>query len=227
LSHFTRFTLWLSIAIAPVFAQGTINTIPNWNGTNFISSFGNPNTATYGQTITVAPGSGNLTSWTIELTCSAAVTFRGEVYAWNGTMATGNALFETAPINFPASANNTTYTPVTFNTGGGISLAAGTYVLFASTSKDAGGNSTCRWGSVTDNTVYPGGQFVFQNNGTDPTQWTSAAWSTISQDLAFTATFTATGVAPIPGTVWLAAIGLLALGLLIRFEPRWRSRSST
>ena len=94
---------------------------------------------------------------------------------WDGTKATGPSLFM-SPADVDV-ANSSAYQLVTFNTGG-ISLPAGTYVLFASTSQDQTGapNSACRWGAVP-NSAYAGGQFVYSNNGSN-TAWTSSPWST-------------------------------------------------
>lgn len=162
----------------------TINTIPSWNGTSFISSFGVVNTATYGQTITVGAGATALNSFSFEIgNCSANVTFRGHVYAWNGTQATGASLWDGAPQTLSSSAS---YTLVTFNVGS-VMLPAGQYVLFVSTSEDqsAAPASACRFGALTNDTTYGGGQFVFINNGPNPAQWTANPWSFIAEDLAF------------------------------------------
>jgi hypothetical protein len=182
-------SLFLSIALLALFAasasaQGTINTIPVWNGTSFISSFGVANTATYGETVTVGASASPLNSFSFQVGyCTADVSFRGSVYAWDGTKATGASLYESSVMSVTASS---TYQLVTFNTGG-ITLAPGTYVLFASTSQDQTGapSSSCRWGSVGDNTAYAGGLFVFLNNGPNAAQWTTSTWSSIAQDLAF------------------------------------------
>jgi hypothetical protein len=52
--------IYLSFALLLLFgstgqiqALTTIDTTPYWNGTSFISVFGYPNTATYGQVVTV------------------------------------------------------------------------------------------------------------------------------------------------------------------------------
>ena len=177
---------WLPLSLLALFAapaMAQIDTFPAWNGTSFISSFGVTNTATYGQTITVPSGASPLQSFSFQIgNCTANVTARGEVYAWDGSKATGAALYESAPITVNSSA---AFQVVTF-TPGGLSLAAGQYVLFATTSRDQSGApaSACRWGALTNNTTIPGGQFVFENNGPDPTQWTSNTWSVIAEDLA-------------------------------------------
>ena len=81
-------------------AYTPINTYPAWNGTQYISSFGVPNTATYGQIVTAPPLETRLNSFSFWIGYpGATITFRGEVYAWNGTMATGPALYESAPVS--------------------------------------------------------------------------------------------------------------------------------
>jgi hypothetical protein len=78
-----RLALPVSIlfASASLFAQQpAINTFPNWNGSSFISSFGVVNTATYGQTINVSATT-PLNSFSFQISCNAAVSFRGHVYA--------------------------------------------------------------------------------------------------------------------------------------------------
>ena len=50
----------------PASAQ-IIDTTPQWNGTQFISSWGVPNTATYGQTITSTATQTRLSSFTFQL----------------------------------------------------------------------------------------------------------------------------------------------------------------
>lgn len=167
------------LAALPLAAQ--IDTEPSWNGTQFISSFGNPNTATYGQTVTVPLGSpGTLTRFSFQIgNCSAAVTARAHIYAFNGSTATGSSLFSSAPFVIPSGS---AFNRITVNTGN-LTLPGGLYVFFFSISQDPGAGGSCRYGSVT-NTAYSGGQFVFQNNGTDTSQWTSTTWSTIASDLA-------------------------------------------
>jgi hypothetical protein len=209
-------------------AQGPIDTFPAWNGTTFISSFGVVDTATYGQTITVSAGASPLTRFAFQVgNCSATVVFRGEIYAWNGTNATGPSLYESAPVTVPNSA---AFQLVSFATGP-INLAPGTYILFASTSKDQAGApaSSCRWGSVGNNTAYPTGQFYFLNNGPNPGQWTTSAWSTIAQDLAFQVdglVLPVSNISSVPASSTTSLlIGLTALMGLGLFQM-YRSRQS-
>ncbi|HVN56056.1 MAG TPA: hypothetical protein VMT46_17120 [Anaerolineaceae bacterium] len=163
----------------------SIDTTLNWNRSTFISFFGVPNTATYGQTITM-PGSGKLFQFSFYIFEPNTTIFRGYVFAWDGTKATGAPLFSSPPMNTQIS---TTFQEVVFNIPDGLFLKGGQqYILFASTSKDPGQpNSNGKWGALPSNTAYTGGQFYYLNNGSDATQWTSEAWSTFAEDLAFRA----------------------------------------
>lgn len=199
-------------------AQSSINTIANWNGSASVYSFGLPNTATYGQTIT-APLTGSvLKDFSFELNVPATCTFKAYVYGWNGLEATGTSLYTSQVL----STAGTGFEQVTINTGN-LNLTAGAnYVLFLSTSEVPTSSGTGGWGQPGGN-FYSGGQFVFINNGTTPSQWTSIPWSQnffgtdflgAGGDLAFTANFAVTP-APEPSTLAMAALGGLSL-LLFR-----------
>ena len=112
---------------------------------------------------------------------------RGEVYAWNGVTATGSSLFESSPRTL--SYGDSAFHKEAFNTGG-VSVTAGDqYVIFASIDKDYEACTdpyTNGWASVPD-TTYSGGDFVYQNNGGDESQWSGGGWSTFGVDLAFKA----------------------------------------
>ncbi len=210
---------FLSVFVgAPAMAQ-SIDTNPQWNGTTFISSFGVTDTATYGQIITIFTPT-VLFDYSFQIgNCSAPVTFRGHIYAWNGTQATGASLYDSPIQNVPADAF---YHRVTFTPPAAVPLNAGQYVLFASTSQDqaAAPASACRWGALTNNTTYPFGQFVFLNNNTNVAAWTSQAWSNIGEDLAFSATFPAITPAPALSPWNLALLVLLLLGVAM-VATRW------
>jgi hypothetical protein len=218
-------TFVLLLAVSRLSAQ-SLDTIQVWNGTTFISSFGVPNTATYGQTITVLPGAGALTSFDFEIgNCTAAVDFRAQVFAWDAgnQRATGASLFQSGVITVPA--NPGVFQLVTINTGA-LALAPGQYVLMASTSQDQTINNACRWGSVGNNTAYAGGQFVFLNNGTNTAAWTTSQWSFIAEDLAFRAIF-AGGVPTMPEwAMFLLAFTLITVAAWV-LRMKGRKAAST
>ncbi len=217
------------LAASAASAVVTIDTVPGWNGTTFISSFGIPNTQTYGQTFIPPGGATALTSFTVYLEAQSGTvgTMRGYLYAWDAVnnRAMGSALWTSGSTPVPSST--VSFTAVTF-TLPSVAITAGTqYVFFAATTEESQAqNFTTRWGARTTNSAHGGGQFVFYNNGTDTTVWTTGTWSVIGEDLAFTAVFDgdAAGTVPVP-TLGLPALLLtgtllLALGGLARARRR-------
>lgn len=189
------FSLALALTAGQAQAQ-SIDTTGAWDGSQFISSFGLPNTATYGQTITAPAGQpAVLQAFDVRINSqSVALPFKFYVYEWDAVnnRATGPALYTSASETTQAVSQFQTYGVSGLN----VSLVAGKqYVLFASVSETPGPNAATRWAAVT-NTAYAGGNFVFFNNGTNTSLWTSSAWNTIGLDLAFTATIAAAPVAP-------------------------------
>ena len=119
-------------------AQGVIDTIPLWDGTQSIQSWGVTNTATYGQTITPTAGQTRLSSFTFQLgqTSGTAPQYQAFVFQWDATnqRITGSALFSSSVFTAPSGA---AFTPVTINTGSVVLTPGQQYVLFLSTSKSA------------------------------------------------------------------------------------------
>src|SRR5262249_33835921 len=145
-----------------------------WNGSTFISSWGVPNTATYGETITGTSLRRNLRGFTFYLAQQSGTPpqYQAFVYAWDSVNrhTTGGALYTSAVRTAPTPVDANTYAPVAFDlTGGPVSLTDGQqYVVMLTTSSVVNGaNGSYRWGALTNNTTYPDGQFVFQNNGTN------------------------------------------------------------
>jgi len=204
-------------------ADTVISTIPSWDGFGFVLPFGAPDTETYGQIITVPSTDPVLESWTFYMKQDTATQFQGEVYAWNGTMATGPGLFESAVMT---TTNAYVFQPITFNTGG-LALTPGQmYVLFASSSK---GNQSStghgEWGSIPHSNAYAGGAFAFINNGADPSEWTSDPWSTFGNtDLAFKADFDSPAAVPEPPAQMLSATILFAMFVVTRLGRKAATR---
>jgi hypothetical protein len=187
--------LLLATACAATFAfgagnlafAGAISTYSSWNGSSVIEPFGCPDTTTYGQVITMPAGKTHLGkfhfSW-INLD-SGSMVVRGEVYAWDGTKATGSALYESNPKTI--SFNDGLFHKVTFKATLVPVTPGAQYVIFASIDKDyeqCQNNYEVEWGFVGSD-VYPGGNFVFQNNSGDESQWTATPWVDVGADAAF------------------------------------------
>jgi hypothetical protein len=64
-----------------------------------------PYDATAGQVVTAPAGITSLRSFTLWLQDPPAFTFQAYVYAWNGTGATGPALYESGDLHTPGESN--------------------------------------------------------------------------------------------------------------------------
>jgi len=164
-----------------------------------VQNFGKPNTATYGQVVTVPAGNPALRSFTFLMNQPNTLNFRGMVYAWDGQKATGPALYESAPRTTSGEQPQHNE-PITFNTGGILLNPGQQYVLLATISKDyAASSGQGSWGVVNPST-YAGGNFVFNNNGDNVNALTTTPWSSFGTgyDLAFRAAFSPPDPPPPP-----------------------------
>lgn len=190
-----------------------IDTTSSWNFARTIGPFGYPNSTTYGQTITVPATTTHLNSFSLYMSLSSTLLVRGEVYAWDDTnqVVTGDALYESPQMHTDMTG---VLQEITFNTGG-IALTPGAkYILFATISKDFVADSKSGSGAVgfVGSDVYADGGFFFNNDGGDPSQWTtSSTWHGFPSDLAFTVNFappdTDLGVSAAPADVVTDATG--------------------
>lgn len=221
----TNTSVWFSslllMALLPgkaslAYGDTVVDTTPSWNGSDPVYLFGPSNTETYGQIITVPWTDPVLQSWTFYMEQSTAISFQGEVYAWNGNMAIGPNLFQSAVMT---TTNPNSFQAITFNTGGLVLTPGDRYVLFASSSQGnqsptVGGD----WGFIPLGSVYAGGAFAFINNGTNISQWTSSTWTTdwfgAGNDLAFKAHFDSPAAVPEPTARILLAIVLCAMAVV-------------
>ena len=166
-----------------------ISTYKQWDGSSDVVPFGCPNTTTYGQVITIPAGQTHLGkfhfSW-INLNTGSMVV-RGEVYAWDGSKATGSALYESKPKTI--SFSDGVYHKVGFRATLVPVTPGAQYVIFASIDKDyeqCQNNYEVGWGFIPSGDAYPGGSFVYQNNGGDESQWTITPWTSFGgPDVAF------------------------------------------
>lgn len=167
--------------------HGTINTRQAWDRSTYIAPFGCPNTTTYGQVVMIPAGKTSLDRfvfWMNDFGGTGSMVARGELYAWDGVKATGSALFESAPRTL--SFGDSHAHREGFLTGGAAVTAGSQYVMFVSIDKDFESctDYTNEWGGVDDST-YPDGTFVYQNNSGDESQWTTSSWNQYGFDLVF------------------------------------------
>jgi hypothetical protein len=211
-------------------AATSFDTTTSWDGSGSISAFGNPNTATYGQTF-VAPSS-LLDDFTFYVDGEVGVSLSMKAFVWswsgplqgNGGQATGTPLYLSS-TSIPFSGTGV-FQAVTINTGG-VTLTPGSDYVIGLTISDpadyAASSGTASWGALLFQ--HPandgGGGFVFYNNGGTFGALNTSVWDTFSDfgDVAFKADFSGSGV-PEPAAISLIVLGLGSLSLFRAFRRR-------
>ena len=146
--------------------------------------------------------------------------FKGQVFARDGTKATGPHLFASPTMTVSGAG----YNEVTYTTGGVALMAGSQYVLLGSifdpSLYTASNGNSGRGSPFSD--PYGGGDFVYLNNGGNLAAWTTQARDNSgSLDLAFQASFrSGIDAVPEPGTPGMA--GIAALGVLAAWGRKRR-----
>jgi hypothetical protein len=217
--------LLASVSYAPLASAAptfVIDTLSGWNGVDAIASFGEPNTATYGQTVTVGPDNVlNGFTFLLDQTSLAPVHFRAYVMAWDDAQsrATGPVLYTSGNMQ---TTNVVGFETFNINTGN-LALNSGSdYVLFFNASSNFDGlGDSANWASRASSNVYPSGLFVFQNNGGNfgnlSTQPWDRDWQGPGYDLAFRAEFSRV---PEPASLLLGCLGAMGGGFAMRRRRR-------
>jgi|GEM_PF-1047404 len=215
-------------ALSAANAATMFDTITPWDGSASIASFGNPDTATYGQTF-IAPVDMLMTDFTFQINAAQGINlqFRGEVYSWTGSLlgggggqATGASLYTSASTLL---SGNGAFQAVTMNPN--IMLTPGSQYVALLTVSDptdyAATTGISSWGINLFSRVANsgGGGFVYYNNGNNPGALNSSTWDNFEDfgDLAWRANFVGGGAAvPEPGSVALLVGGMVSGGILLR-----------
>ena len=203
------------------FATTSIDTTASWNGVSNSGPFGEPDTATFGQSITTDSAGGSLQSFTFYLG-PLDLDFRAYVFEWHGSKVVGPALFTSDVKNIGDAF--TGYQAVTVATGDVALGPSKQYVLlFSSSGLQVGKNNADGWASLKSN-AYAGGEFVLHNSGNDFSSLSAASgwdcgdgcgFNGMGADLVFKAQIVAV---PEPSKYALLISGLGFMG----FEARRR-----
>ena len=208
-----KFAALLSLAAFGFAGHASAEVINNTVITESFDPFGAPDTATYGQTITV--GSDNLLNgfslFLYGREDGDPLNFRGYVGTWDGTKAT-DILYTSA---VQTMGTDGAFMEFAFDTGA-LNLTTGSkYVLFISIS-DLGPQPPSGFAMPGTGNTYAGGDFVFHNSGIDFASLTRDPWDCaecFKSDAAFTAQLSgdAPGQVPEPAPLALLGLGVLAL----------------
>ncbi len=210
----------LALGILPGLALADIiSTFPGWNGTDTISSFGNPNTSTYGEAITTPVGDGSVNSFAFSLQESAGFQFQAFISPWDnsGYALTGSLLFLSSVIT-ASDSNLDLYSIVV----PGVAVTPGTIYMFGITIDNVYAADTGLTGVMGGDLFADGNStyyFAWNNDSGDFSQ-TYSNWNNegcadnggACGQAAFSVIY---GPAvPEPGTLLFGATGLIGLGLV-------------
>lgn len=210
-----------------ILADTVFNTVPSWDGVNSINSWGNPNSATYGQTF-IAPADPILTRFDFYISSGIeqSTSFKPFVMEWDGPLqGTGGGGDAMVWLGSSVSLLGTgAFQQVTINVPlGAATLTPGMQYIIGLTVTDPAdfGNTdgTSVWGRLGFHdapSVSGGGGFKWDNGADGGIPALSGPWDTFFDggDLAFRAEFTSAGAeVPEPGTYAAATLMLGALGL--------------
>lgn len=210
--------LFLVVLALPASATTINTTFSGWGGVTYVQSFGRPNTATYGQTLTVPTIDTELNLFEFAVDLPEEVTFQAHLYKWDGSKATGVSLWDSGVETPDALSGFQTFSW----TPNVVLTAADEVVFFISTSGVVGVDQKAgKVAQPQNQDLYSGGGFVFLNNGNSTAAWTTDPWTTdflgIGADLTFKAVWNAPGGPndPVPEPSTYALVGTALAGVFV------------
>ena len=155
---------------------GKLSSVEFWDGVAAVSSWGDPNTATYGQTFTAPSNSMTSMSFFVSDVQDDPISYSAYVYAWDGSKASGPAVFasgqlQTDGIDFGGGG----FQQIVVPTPGATLTPGDQYVAFLSCSNYFPTGGGASWGNSGAD-AFPG-TFVFQNNGDNFNALFTDPWS--------------------------------------------------
>lgn len=197
----------------------TITTIPFWDGSSFIGSWGGAATNTYGEVLK-AQGT-SLNSFTFEVNNGgSAANYVAQVYAWAGSNTAGG------PLGLPLFTSSASIMPglngfqaVTINTGG-VAVTQGQEYSVMLYDNSADGVSAL-WGIIRTHPGVTGDVGFNFNNGPSNVNGTFFDFGSLAYEANFS-----NGAVPEPATWAMMLMGFGMVGFALRGRRRQNVRVS-
>ncbi len=187
-----------------------ISTFPTVPGGS-LGPFSDTSIATWGQTFRSPAASSTLDRFQLDLEIFDAGEFRFFISEWDGDSATGTLLYESGTLSPSAGDFLIDVTP-------GLTLKPNTdYVAYVNNSAFRNSGLFLNAGIDTGSVPYTAGDLYLLDNGSDLNALTSAPWTQVGVDSAFSATISSVPEGDNVGVI--AGMGLLSI---IAFRLRFR-----
>jgi PEP-CTERM motif len=217
----------VALATLPAGAQININTYPTWNGSDTISSFGYPNTATYGEAITTPAGGTNVSSFSFWLSEAVGFQFQAFIAPWdnNNYLIPGGL----AGVSYLSSVQTVTNSNLVQYTLSGVNLAVtpGTIYMFGVTIDNVYNHDAQYGAGVMGGDLFAGGNSTYYfawNNDSGDGSLLGANWNNEGcannggscGQAAWLVTYNGSGSTPEPSSFILLGTGALGLFGVVR-----------